>query len=58
MGLAIELFTDEQIMKYAGGTIAKEKIVAMEATRKESHKGNQSICCHVSGMLAEKAIPA
>ena len=27
LGLAIDLFTDEQIMRYVGGTIAKEKIV-------------------------------
>ena len=25
--LAIEMFTDEQVMKYAGGTLPKEKII-------------------------------
>ena len=27
VGLAIEMFTDEQVMEYSGGTVAKEKIV-------------------------------
>ena len=27
VGLAIEMFTDEQVMEYSGGVIAKEKII-------------------------------
>ena len=36
MGLAIEMFTDEQVMEYAGGTVAKEKIIAEMAMQQRS----------------------
>ncbi|MDP6140364.1 MAG: GNAT family N-acetyltransferase [Arenicellales bacterium] len=37
VGLAIEMFTDEQVMKYAGGTVAKEKII--EEMEMWTHRG-------------------
>ena len=46
VGLAIEIFTDEQVMKYAGGTIAKETIIEeMEMWARRGGNGCIGVWC-------------
>ena len=46
VGLAIEIFTNEQVVKYAGGTIAKEKIIEeMEMWTRRGGNGCIGVWC-------------